>query len=215
MIKNKKKNKKKTNYYQYEQQFWSKNQIVLGLDEAGRGSWAGPIVVAGCILPINYYNSQIKDSKQLTIKAREQLYDEITKVAISYQIKFIDAELVDKYNPKQATINGMTDIINAITPAAAIALIDTEKITKTDIDTLSIIKGDQKSINIAAASILAKVARDKYMTQMQKKYPNFNFSKHKGYGTLLHLKELKKYGPIKKFHRYSYQPIKQVLKNYL
>ena len=200
-------------YYQYEIKYWNqKHEYIVGIDEAGRGSWAGPIAVAGCILPVGYRNDLIKDSKQLSIKQREELFEQLTNNPnIKYSIQFVPAEVVDKLNPKQATIEAMYQIIEEIIPSPTIALIDAEKLPKAKIKTVSIIKGDSKSISIAAASILAKVSRDRYMTQMEKKYPEFSFSKHKGYGTMKHFNELNKVGPIVGFHRFSYQPIQNVL----
>ena len=107
----------------------------------------------------------------------------------------------------------MFEIVKTIKPTPTVALVDAEKLPKTDVPTVSIIKGDANSISIAAASILAKVSRDRYMNEISKKYPNFSFHKHKGYGTATHLKELKNNGPIKDFHRYSYKPVKAVLQN--
>lgn len=213
MIKKTKATKKSLcNYYRYEAKYWNEGKLVLGLDEAGRGCWAGPLVVAGVILPPNYRNDSIRDSKLLSAKKRQELYQVIMENALGYQVSFIAPKTVDEKNPKQATIDEMEALINYFTPEPHVAFIDAEKIPNAKIPTLSIIKGDQKSTSIAAASILAKVSRDAYMEQMQKKYPDFSFAKHKGYGTLVHLKELKKHGPIPGFHRYSYRPVKQVLK---
>lgn len=196
------------NYYYYEQKYSiNKKSVILGLDEAGRGCWAGPLVVAGCIFPKDYKNDRIKDSKQLSTKVREELFDQIIKDAISYKIVFVSPKEVDELNPKQASIKAMTEIANFINPSPSMVLVDAEKLPNCKHKTISIIKGDSKSISIAAASILAKVSRDRYMIQMQKKYPQFSFEKHKGYGTLMHLKELKQNGPIVDFHRYSYKPV--------
>ena len=204
---------KKNNMYQYENKYWSqKEKYILGLDEAGRGCWAGPLVVAGCILPVGYKNDEINDSKKLTVTKREKLFNEIIKVAIAYDIEFISAPDVDKFNPKQASINGMYSIYQNIKPSPNVVLIDAEKVPNIKVKTESIIKGDNKSITIAAASILAKVARDRYMISIALKYPEYDFEINKGYGTIKHLKALKKYGPIKKFHRFSYKPIKEIIK---
>lgn len=204
---------KKNNMYQYEKKYWLQNKkYILGLDEAGRGCWAGPLVVAGCILPQGYKNDEINDSKKLSAKKRERLFDEIIKSAVAYNIKFISAVDVDKFNPKQASINGMYDVFNSIKPIPDVVLIDAEKIPNIKVKTESIIKGDAKSISIAAASILAKVARDRYMTSIAYKFPEYDFDLNKGYGTIKHLKALKKYGAIKNFHRFSYRPIKEINK---
>ncbi|MCF0228000.1 MAG: ribonuclease HII [Malacoplasma sp.] len=200
-------------YYVHESKYWkNKNAVVLGLDESGRGFWAGPLVVAGCILPNGYHNDEIKDSKQLSPAKREKLYEQILNDAVSCLVVFVPASEVDILNPKQASIDRMFEIMYMITPAPTIALVDAEKLPYSHIETKSIIKGDANSISIAAASILAKVSRDRYMRAIAKQYPKFSFDKHKGYGTALHLKELKNNGPIKDFHRYSYKPVKEILK---
>jgi ribonuclease HII len=165
-------------------------------------------------LPLNYHNSEIKDSKQLSIKQREKLYDEIIKKAEDYSIVFIEPNQVDELNPKQASINGMKQALSELkVKKPSMALVDAEKI-ESKIETKSIIKGDEKSISIAAASILAKVSRDRYMEKMDKVYPQYYFAKHKGYGTMVHLKMLRKYGPIKNFHRFSYKPVQKILETF-
>jgi ribonuclease HII len=163
-------------------------------------------------LPSKYINDEIKDSKQLSGKKREILFDVIIKNAIDYQITFIDPSEVDRLNPKQATIQGMQKGVAELKIKPDILLVDSEKLN-TGIESRSIVKGDQKSISIAAASILAKVSRDRYMIKLSEQYPQYHFEKHKGYGTIDHLKALKKYGPIKNFHRYSYRPVKVMLAN--
>lgn len=203
----------KNDMYRYERKYWNQgNEYILGLDEAGRGPWAGPLVVAGCILPKGYKNDEINDSKKLSMKKREKLFDEIIKSAIAYDILFISAQDVDKLNPKQASINGMYEVFSSIKPTAQVVLIDAEKVPKIKAKTESIIKGDAKSISIAAASILAKVARDRYMIEIANKYPEYHFDSNKGYGTIEHLKAIQKFGPIKDFHRFSYRPIKEIIK---
>lgn len=203
----------KNDMYRYERKYWNQgNEYILGLDEAGRGPWAGPLVVAGCILPKGYKNDEINDSKKLSMKKRERLFDEIIKSAIAYDILFISAQDVDKLNPKQASINGMYEVFSSIKPTAQVVLIDAEKVPKIKAKTELIIKGDAKSISIAAASILAKVARDRYMIEIANKYPEYHFDSNKGYGTIEHLKAIQKFGPIKDFHRFSYRPIKEIIK---
>ena len=205
----------KNDMYRYERKYWNQgNEYILGLDEAGRGPWAGPLVVAGCILPKGYKNDEINDSKKLSMKKREKLFDEIIKSAIAYDILFISAQDVDKLNPKQASINGMYEVFSSIKPTAQVVLIDAEKVPKIKAKTESIIKGDAKSISIAAASILAKVARDRYMIEIANKYPEYHFDNNKGYGTIEHLKAIQKFGPIKDFHRFSYRPIKEIIKKF-
>lgn len=197
----------KTNRYLYEQNCYKQNKTkIAGVDEAGRGCWAGPLVVAACILPMNYKNDAIRDSKKLSTKQRQELFNVIKNIAVAYEIVFINPIDVDKLNPKQASIKGMELAIKQLKIKPDHILIDAEHINST-IPQTSIIKGDDKSISIGAASILAKVSRDLYMQNIHQVYPLYNFKKHKGYGTKEHLISLKKYGPIKNFHRFSYKPI--------
>lgn len=202
----------KNNMYAYENKYFYKGyKNIAGVDEVGRGCWAGPLVVASVVLPPRYRNNEINDSKTLSIKKREQLFDVIIKDAIDYQIIFIDPIEVDKLNPKKASIEGMKQALSSLKVKPDICLVDYEKINDSNQKVESITKGDGKSISIAAASIIAKVARDRYMIQINDKYPQYNFKKHKGYGTLEHLKALKKYGPIKGFHRFSYKPVQKTI----
>jgi ribonuclease HII len=161
---------------------------------------------------LNYHNDKINDSKQLSLKQREELFSQICKIAEDYSIIFIDSNQVSDLNPKQASINGMKQALEELKiKKPCMALVDAEKI-ESKIENKSIVKGDEKSISIAAASILAKVSRDRFMVKMDKIYPQYHFAKHKGYGTIDHLKMLRKYGPIKNFHRFSYKPIQKILK---
>ncbi|MGL5640583.1 MAG: ribonuclease HII [Mycoplasmoidaceae bacterium] len=193
----------------FENKYFQKGfKIIAGIDEVGRGALCGPIVVAICILPKNYVNNEINDSKKLTSLKRYKLDEIIRKDCIDFHIEVIDSKTVDKLNPKNASIKGMQDCLKKIKTKPDFVLIDAEKINS-KIENLSIIKGDQNSISIASASILAKVYRDKYMIKMSKKYPNYFFENNKGYGTKIHLDALDKYGPIKNFHRFTYRPIKK------
>ncbi|MDR2369644.1 MAG: ribonuclease HII [Mycoplasmataceae bacterium] len=205
--------KKKYNMYAFENKYRIRGyKSIVGIDEAGRGSWAGPLVVAAVALPLNYHNNEINDSKQLSINQREKLFEEIRQVAVDYAVVFIDPVQVDELNPKQASIDGMKKALEELKiKKPSVVLIDAEKIEMKTANQ-SIIKGDEKSISIAAASILAKVSRDRYMIKMNKIYPQYHFAKHKGYGTVEHLMMLRKYGPIKNFHRFSYKPIQKILK---
>lgn len=198
-------------YYEYDQKIRSQGYSnLLGLDEAGRGAWAGPLVIAGCVLKPQYQNDLIKDSKQVKISDREKLYDEIIKNSLGYQIVFIEPTEVDELNPKKASIAGMEKIIEQIPCKVDYVLTDAEKVA-TKKPSRAVIKGDSKSLSIAAASILAKVARDRYMINIDQTYPGYDFARHKGYGTLAHLKKLRKIGPIIGFHRYSYKPIQKIV----
>lgn len=198
--------------YYYEKKYYKLGlKTIAGVDEVGRGCWAGPLVVCAVILPENYLNNKINDSKTLSKTKRSQLYEVIIKDALAYSIIFTDSIEIDKVNIKQATVNAMKEAINKLSIKPDIVLIDAEEV-KTKQKTKSIIKGDSKSISIAAASIVAKVTRDRYMDKIAKFYPQYYFEQHKGYGTIKHLKALKKYGPINGFHRMSYKPIIQITK---
>lgn len=192
---------------EYENKYQS---LILGLDEAGRGPIAGPLVVAGVCLPLNYESDLIYDSKKLSEKKRLQAYEEIIDNALWYQVLIIDREDVDKLNIYQATKQAMISIASRF-KLSSVILTDAMPFDLADYEVIDLVKGDQKSINIAAASILAKVTRDQLMINYDKKYPQYGFSKHKGYPTKAHLEALNKYGacPI---HRRSYAPVMKVLK---
>ena len=178
-------------------------KLIVGCDEAGRGPLCGPVVCAACIMPENYINDDINDSKKLTDKKRRNLYNVITKDAISYAIVVISPQEIDKINIYEASRKGMQDAIEALNVKPEYILTDAMPLKKfKDIPTEAIIKGDAKAINIAAASILAKVTRDNIMDELDKKYPQYQFAKHK---------LLDKYGPIKEIYRYSYKPVQKFL----
>ena len=168
---------------------------IAGIDEAGRGPLAGPVCVASVIMPLNDEDiiEGVNDSKKLTAKKRENLYDEIINKAIAYHIELVDVGTIDSINILNATKLGMLTCINLLETKPDIVLIDAVPIS-TDIETKSIIKGDSLSYSIACASILAKVYRDRLMVELDKKYPEYGFEKHKGYGTKAHIEALKKYG---------------------
>ena len=179
-------------------------KLIAGIDEAGRGPLAGPVCVAMVIMPLGSEDiiDKVNDSKKLTEKMREKLYEDIIAKAIDYHIEFIDQDIIDGINILNATKLGMYNCINSIETKPDIVLIDAVKIDS-DIRSESIIKGDALSYSIACASILAKVSRDRLMLKMDEKYPEYNFKKHKGYGTKEHIDNLRKYGkcPI---HRESF-----------
>ncbi|ATZ18823.1 ribonuclease HII [Williamsoniiplasma somnilux] len=184
---------------------------ISGSDEAGRGAMAGPIVVASVILPKSYQNSLIRDSKKLPKKLRESLFNEIIEVALTYDIKIYDSEIVDKLNPKATSILGMQESIQSLKITPEICLVDGEKIEIDGFECIKIIKGDDLSQNIAAASILAKVTRDQIMVNYAKKFPHYNFEKHKGYCTLEHQSLVIQFGVLP-IHRLTYAPIKKIIK---
>lgn len=187
----------------YEKKYYDAGyNLVAGIDEAGRGPLAGPVCVAIVIMPQDDIIEEINDSKKLSEKKREMLYDKIINTAISYHIEFVDEKTIDRINILNATKLGMLKCINNIPVTPEIVLIDAVKIDS-DVKTESVIHGDALSYNIAAASILAKVSRDRLMVELDKKYPEYNFKKHKGYGTKEHIEALKKYGKCD-IHRDSF-----------
>lgn len=199
--------------YNYEQINYPKIENIAGFDEAGRGAIAGPIVVAAVILPVDFKSDLIKDSKKLTFKQREQAYQLIIEQALDYAITIIGLDIIEETNPKVASVKGMEIAFENLTIKPNICLVDFEKPSFWDFQgvTDSLVKGDQKAINIAAASILAKVIRDKIMVDYHYEYPDYQFSIHKGYYTKLHADCLRKYG-VSEIHRKTYAPVKKLLK---
>ncbi len=196
----------------YETKYYNQNiKLIAGVDEAGRGPLAGPVCVAAVIMPYdkNEIIEEINDSKKLTEKKREKLFDLIIEKAISYKIVLINEKVVDEINILNATKLGMKQAIEGLSVKPELVLIDAVPLDL-NIKNESIIKGDAKSYNIAAASILAKVTRDRLMVELDQKYPNYNFKKHKGYGTKEHIENLKKFGKCE-IHRNSF--IKNFISN--
>jgi ribonuclease HII len=197
--------------YNYERQFWAKGcEFVAGVDEAGRGPLAGPVSVAAVILPHDLYLPKINDSKKLSAKVRDELYDEIMDRALAIKTALVDAKTIDRVNIYQATINGMYESIFGLAQEPQAVLIDAVKLDNLPMVSESIIKGDAKSASIAAASIIAKVNRDRLMDEYDKQYPEYGFAQHKGYGTAQHIEALKKYGPCP-IHRLSFEPIRSMV----
>ncbi|MBW3058183.1 ribonuclease HII [Spiroplasma poulsonii] len=191
---------------------YSSTTIMAGKDEAGRGCLAGPLVVGAVILPKDYFNPAIKDSKKLTVKQRTMLATEIMNVAISYAIETMSVTMVETLNPKQASIVGMQNAIDKLTVKPDLILTDAEKLAPS-YHYQAIIDGDNLSQSIAAALILAKVTRDNLMLEYDQTYPQYDFKNNKGYGTKKHLSALQKYG-ITAIHRKSYRPVRDlILKN--
>ncbi len=186
----------------YEKKY--KGKIIAGIDEAGRGPLAGPVVCACAIMPMEKDKiiDGINDSKKLSPKKREELYEKIIKTATAYSIIEIDEKTIDKINILEATKLGMKKALESLSVKPDIVLIDAVKID-CRVPQENIIKGDALSYNIAAASILAKVHRDRLMTSLDEKYPQYGFASHKGYGTKAHIEALKKYGKSK-IHRESF-----------
>ena len=194
----------------FEQQAYDLGKkYIVGLDEAGRGPMAGPLVVGAVIFPQGYYNDKINDSKKLTEKKREELYQIIIQESLAYQIEIIDVADVDRLNVYQASKKGMIDAIDHLSIRPDYALTDAMPLGDV-IEHQAIVKGDAKSLSIGAASILAKVTRDRIMNDYAKIYPEYGFEKHKGYPTKQHKEALKAYG-VTPIHRRSFQPVIDVL----
>ncbi len=184
-------------------------EYVAGVDEVGRGPLIGPVVTAAVILPKDYYDDRINDSKKLTEKKRELLYDIIMKDAISVGIGMSSNEVIDEINILEATKRAMKEAINNLSVKPEHVLIDAVKLD-IDIPSTSIIKGDAKSQSIAAASIIAKVTRDRMLIEWDKKYPEYDFKHNKGYGTKKHIEAIYKYGVLKE-HRKTFEPIASIV----
>lgn len=182
--------------YQYERQAAEQGyQAVCGVDEAGRGPLAGPVYAAAVILPDGLEIPGLNDSKKLTEKKREALFDEICEKAVAIGIGCASEQEIDEINILQATYLAMKRAVEALPVPAAYALIDGNRMPPLDIPGETVVKGDAKSASIAAASILAKVSRDRMMKLMDEVYPQYQFAKHKGYGTKVHTEMLRTYGP--------------------
>jgi len=181
--------------------------LIAGVDEAGRGPLAGPVVVGAVILPLGCHLPFINDSKKLSAMQREKLYHLIREVAIAVQYAVIDRETIDRLNIYQATVLGMYTAIQQLVPRPEAVLIDAVPLPDLTIPSVSLIGGDAISASIGAASIIAKVERDRIMLTLDEQFPHYGFAKHKGYGTAEHMKALEQYGPCP-MHRQSFEPIK-------
>ncbi|MGM9592417.1 MAG: ribonuclease HII [Oscillospiraceae bacterium] len=177
--------------------------LICGVDEAGRGPLAGPVCAAAVILPRNIDIAGLNDSKKLSEKNREKLYDEICEKAVSFGIAFASVEEIEQLNILNAAMLAMNRAIAQLEPKPELALIDGNRSSAIEINSRCVIKGDAKCADIAAASILAKVTRDRYMLEMAEKYPEYHFERHKGYGTKVHYEALREYGACE-IHRPSF-----------
>ena len=192
----------------YQEQFYSdKVNLIVGVDEAGRGPLAGPVVAAAVIFARTYNNKEINDSKQISEKKREELFNIIKENALAVGVGIVDAETIDRINIYEATKVAMKEAIKNLNHDYDLILTDAMKLENQKVEVIDIIKGDAKALPIAAASIIAKVTRDHIMDELAKEYPEYGFDVHKGYGTKRHMDALKEYGPIKKIHRFSYKPV--------
>ncbi|MCT2534505.1 ribonuclease HII [Aquibacillus koreensis] len=196
----------------YEQtQYDLGNTMIAGIDEAGRGPLAGPVVAASVILHKDFYLPGLNDSKQLSKKAREAYYDIITNESIAYGVGLIHSSEIDQINIFNATKKAMKTSIHQLGILPDHVLIDAVQLDSLPCTSESIIKGDQKSISIAAASILAKVTRDRFMMELHNKYPQYNFASNMGYGTKEHMQALNEHG-VTEYHRKSFSPVGELAK---
>ncbi|MDD3382402.1 MAG: ribonuclease HII [Bacilli bacterium] len=198
--------------YVYEKDIWEQGFLVLGTDEVGRGPMAGPLVAASVVLPNNCFIEGINDSKKLSPKKRDKLFEVISNLALDIQIAFIDEKTIDKINVYQASKKAMLDCISKSKISFNYVLSDAMPL-EGNFTNIPLIKGDQKSASIAAASIIAKVTRDRYMIELDALYPQYAFKKHKGYVTKEHLRNLEEFGPCC-IHRLSYSPVANIRKKY-
>lgn len=185
-------------------------EVVAGVDEAGRGPLAGPVVAAAVVLPPGYNNDEIRDSKQLSSQKRERLYETINSDALSVGLGVVESPVIDSKNILQATLMAMKEAVSNLSPTVDYLLIDGINSVNVPIPQQTITRGDSLSISIASASIIAKVSRDKIMEIYHRQFPQYNFLKNKGYGTLEHREAIKKYGCCK-IHRRSFKGIKEYL----
>ena len=199
-----------TDLLAFEKELYNEGiEYIAGTDEAGRGPLAGPVVAAAVILPKGLIITGVNDSKQLTEKKREELFDIINEKALAVGVSFIDNNKIDEINILEASRLAMMEAIKKLKIKPQYVLSDAMKMN-IDVPVKPIIKGDALSESIAAASIIAKVMRDRYMDEMDLKYPNYGFKKHKGYPTKDHIEAIKKYG-ITPIHRKTFKPIKTML----
>ena len=190
--------------YEYENLLKEKGyKAVCGIDEAGRGPLAGPVFAAAVILPDDLGDLGINDSKKLSEKKRDALFDVIKEKAIAWSVGSASEQEIDEINILNATFLAMKRAVEGLSVKPDIALVDGNRKPKTGIEEMTLVKGDSKSISIAAASILAKVSRDRYLLELDEKYPEYQFKKHKGYPTALHYEMIKEHG-ISPVHRLSF-----------
>ncbi|UUM19797.1 MULTISPECIES: ribonuclease HII [unclassified Mycoplasma] len=193
----------------YEREFLPNKKIIAGCDEAGRGSWAGPLVAACVIMPYGAKIEEINDSKKLNSHKRQALFDQILNNALEVQISIRSVEDINLSNPKEESKVAMSNCVQQMKLTPEIVITDFEKIY-IDLEQINLIKGDQISYNVAAASIIAKVYRDNLMIKLDQQYPGYGFVNHKGYGTKEHKLAIVKNG-ITPQHRIKYKPIKNLV----
>lgn len=205
--------KESVDLYQFEHELWNEGiHYVAGVDEVGRGPLIGPVVTACVILPHDFVLEGLTDSKKLTEKKREEYYQYIMDHAISVSVGLKDEKVIDEVNIYEATKLAMYEAIEKSKVKPEHVLIDAMKLENLEMPSTSIIKGDAKSITIAAASVIAKVTRDRMMIELDKKYPMYGFKSHKGYPTKKHVEAVEKYGLIDGYRK-TFKPISTMLEN--
>lgn len=185
-------------------------RYIAGIDEAGRGAWAGPLVAAAVIMPHDFKIKEVRDSKLLSAKNRESLFIKIKKVALDWSVGIVDVDFINQYNIGAANIKAFEQSISGLSIEPDYLLLDGILKIKSSTPYYSIKDGDAKVYSIAAASIIAKVTRDEILKKAHVQFPAYGFSKHKGYGTKAHIQALERYG-ISEFHRVLYKPIQKFI----
>lgn len=203
----------KVDLYKYENELWNSGiDYVAGIDEVGRGPLIGPVVTACVILPHDFILEGLTDSKKLSEKKREEYYDYIMEHALSVSVGMMDEKVIDDVNIYEATKLAMYQAVEKSSIKPQHVLIDAMKLEKLEMPSTSIIKGDAKSISIAAASVIAKVTRDRMMIELDQKYPMYGFKSHKGYPTKKHVEAIEKYGLIDGYRK-TFKPISFYIKD--
>ncbi len=195
---------------EFERKYYAEGaELIAGVDEAGRGPLAGPLVIAAVILPQDVFISGLNDSKQLSAGKRAKLYDEVLAKAIAAEVNIVSVSNIDKYNIYSATQQGMAQVLEALAPAPQLALIDAMPVHAENIKSVAIVHGDALSASIAAASIIAKVTRDRIMERLDAIYPAYGYAHNKGYGSAAHMQAIAESGATR-WHRRSYEPVKSM-----
>ena len=194
----------------YERQYYDEGaKLIAGVDEAGRGPLAGPLVIAAVIMPQEFFISGLNDSKQISASKRDKLYDEILQKALSVSVNIVSISNIDELNIYRATQQGMAEVLLHLDKQPDVALIDAMPVEAGDIKTVSLVHGDALSASIAAASIIAKVTRDRIMEKLDTLYPAYKFANNKGYGSKDHMQAIDQDG-VTEWHRRSYEPVKSL-----
>ena len=194
----------------YERQYYADGaKLIAGVDEAGRGPLAGPLVIAALVMPEEFFISGLNDSKQISASKRDKLYDEILQKALSVSVNVVSISNIDELNIYRATQQGMAEVLLHLDKQPDVALIDAMPVEAGDIKTVSLVHGDALSASIAAASIIAKVTRDRIMEKLDTLYPAYKFANNKGYGSKEHMQAIDMEG-VTEWHRRSYEPVKSL-----